>query len=162
MMIRVPEGSVIIKEGEANMDMYKIISGNAELYIGYGTENEAILGIKSKDDYFGEMGLLSGGKPSIYTVVAYSEMLLMRVTEADIDEFILKNHSDVYRIMRHMAESMYGFKYGMDMYIKDLEASKNNAYLKDFSGYFAKQFAKYNASGMKNPGLGTGTINYRV
>ncbi|WP_024865099.1 Crp/Fnr family transcriptional regulator [Butyrivibrio sp. FCS014] len=163
MMIKVPEGTVIIREGEANMDMYKIVSGNAEIYTGYETENEAILGIKSKDEYFGEMGLLTGGKPSIYTVVAYSDMLLMRITEADIDEFILKNHSDVYRIMQHMAESMYGLKYGMDMYVKDLEDSKNNAYLKGFSGYFSKQFAKYNATNMKDPMKeAKGKINYKV
>ena len=151
MLINIPEGTVIIREGEANMDMYKIVKGNAEIYSGYGTENEVILGIKSKDDYFGEMGLLTGGKPSIYTVVAYSDMILMRITEADIDEFILKNHVDVYHIMQHMAESMYALKYGMDMYVKDLEDSKNNAYLKGFSGYFSKQFAKYNASNMKDP-----------
>ena len=150
MLIQIPEGTVIIQEGEANMDMYKIVSGNAEVYIGYKTENEAILGIKSKDDYFGEMGLLTGGKPAIYTVVAYSDMVLMRITDKDIDEFILNNHMDVYRIMQHMAESMYGIKYGMDMYIKDIEESKKEAYVKGFSGYFAKQFAKYNATNLRD------------
>ncbi len=90
-------------------------------------------------------------------------MLPLRVTEADIDEFILKNHSDVYRIMQHMAESMYGLKYGMDMYIKDLEDSKNNTYLKGFSRYFSKQFAKYNATNMKDPMKESkGKINYKV
>ena len=86
MMMKIPAGTVIIQEGESNMDMYKIISGHAEIYTGYGTEYESILAIKSKDDYFGEMGLFTGGKPAVYTVVAYSDLLLMRITEADIDE----------------------------------------------------------------------------
>ena len=163
MLINIPEGTVIVREGEANMDMYKIVSGNAEIYSGYGTENETILGIKSKGDYFGEMGLLTGGKPAIYTVVAYSDMVLLRITEADIDEYILKNHTDVYRIMQNMAESMYALKYGMDMYVRDLEDSKNNAYIKGFSGYFSKQFAKYNATSLRDSVHGgKDKVSYRV
>lgn len=38
MLMKIPEGTVIIREGEVNMDMYKIISGNAEIYTGYGTD----------------------------------------------------------------------------------------------------------------------------
>lgn len=50
-----------------------------------------------------------------------------------------------------------------NMYIKDLEDSKNNAYLKGFSGYFSKQFAKYNATNMKDPMKEfKGKINYKV
>lgn len=151
MMTKVPAGTVIIQEGESNMDMYKIISGNVEIYTGYGTENESILAIKSKDDYFGEMGLFTGGKPAVYTVVAYSDLLLLRVTEADVDEFILKNHVDVYKIMKHFAETMYSMKFGMDMVMEDMTLSSNNARLKKFSGYYAKMFARYNATMMMDP-----------
>ena len=151
MMMNIPAGTVIIQEGESNMDMYKIISGHAEIYTGYGTEYESILAIKSKDDYFGEMGLFTGGKPAVYTVVAYSDLLLMRITEADIDEFILKNHVDVYKIMKHFAETMYSMKFGMDMVMEDRTLSSNNARLKKFSGFYTKMFAQYNATMMMDP-----------
>ena len=151
MVLQVPEGTVIMREGEANMDMYKIISGNVELYRGYETKDEAIIGIKSKDDYFGEMGLLTGGKPAIYTVVAYSEVLLLRITEKDIDDFILKNHVDVLRIMQGMANSMYNIKFGMDMILDDMADKESSTKLKDFKGFYSKQLAMYNAFKMIDP-----------
>ena len=151
MLMKIPEGTVILREGEKNMDMYKSVTGNVEVYSGYGTEKETILSIKSKGDFFGEMGLFTDGKPAIYTVVAYSDVLINRITAADIDEFILNNHVDVYRIMKNMAESMYKLKYSMDLYVEDLMNKENNVKLKDFSGFFSKQFAKYNATGMLDP-----------
>ena len=151
MMMKVPAGSVIIQEGESNMDMYKIISGNVEIYTGYGTPGESILAIKSKGDYFGEMGLFTGGKPAIYTVVAYTDLLLLRITEANVDDFILNNHTDVYNIMKHLAETMYSMKFGMDMVMEDRTLSSNNARLKKFSGFYSKMFAQYNATMMMDP-----------
>lgn len=165
MLTKIPEGTVIIREGEKNMDMYKIISGHVELYTGYGTEDESILGIKAKGEYFGEMGLFTEGKPALYTVVAFSDVLLLRVTSADIDEFILENHSDVLRIMKNMASSMYSLKYGMDMVMEDMEtkyynsfsdkkdnnANDYNVHRKQFTGFYSKMFAKYNAGKMMDP-----------
>ncbi len=156
MLIKVSEGTVIIREGENNMDMYKIVSGHVELYSKYGTKDESLLGIKSKDDYFGEMGLFTGGKPAVYTVVAYSDLLLMRITSADVDEFIVNNHVDVFKILQNMASTMYSLQYGMNMIMKDMEAKNyaNNAHLKEFSGFYSKVFAKYNVGPdkMKDPG----------
>ena len=146
MLMKIPEGTVIIREGEVNMDMYKIISGNAEIYTGYGTDKEAILGIVSKDDYFGEMGLLTQ-KPAIYTVVAFNDMAVMRITLADIDEYIKSNHHDTFVIMKKMAESMYSMKYSMDMFVKDVAEGRVDVREKNYQGFFSNQFAKYNVRG---------------
>lgn len=150
MLTKVPQGTVIISEGEASMDMYKIVSGHVELYTGYGTPNESVLGIKSKNDYFGEMGLLTEGKPAIYTVVAYSDVLILRITSADIDEYIQQNHVDALRLMKHLADSMYALKFSMDLLLKDMaeRENDNNAQLKEFSGFYSKMFSKYNAGNM--------------
>ncbi|MBQ7613734.1 MAG: cyclic nucleotide-binding domain-containing protein [Butyrivibrio sp.] len=153
MILNVPEGKLILKEGESNKDMYKILSGSVEIYSGYGTDNESILGIKSTGNYFGEMGLFSGGKPAIYTVIAFSNVVLRKITEQDIDTFILENHGDVYRIMKNMANTMYGIKFSMDMIMKDMledihekEISvKNNTQLETYRSIYSKQFAKFNA-----------------
>ncbi len=146
MLMKIPEGTVIIREGEVNMDMYKIIGGNAEVYTGYGTDKEAILGILSKDDYFGEMGLLTQ-KPAIYTVVAFNDMAVMRITLADIDEYIKSNHHDTFVIMKKMAESMYNMKYSMDMFVKDVAEGRVDVREKNYQGFFSNQFAKYNVRG---------------
>ena len=101
----IPEGMVIIREGEVNLDMYKIIKGNVEIYSDYGTENEVLLGILGKDTCFGEFGLLLR-KPAIYTIIAYSDLIVERVTEGTIGDFIQENHDSVLQIMKNMANTM--------------------------------------------------------
>ncbi len=58
-IVTFPEGSLILKEGDVNLDMYKIIQGKAEMYIGYGTEHEVLVGIIGAGACFGELGLLT-------------------------------------------------------------------------------------------------------
>ncbi len=119
-LIRFPADSVIIREGEINEEMYKIISGHAEMYTGYGTSLESFLGILGKQSFFGEFGLLLG-KPSIYTVIAYSDVTLLRITDTDLSSFIVENHKNVVDIMRNMAGSMLTMKTQIDLLLKELE-----------------------------------------
>lgn len=116
-------GETIISEGEVNEDMFKILKGNVELYIGYGTEKESLLGILGKDACFGEFGLLLK-KPSRYTVIAYSDIILYRVVDEKIDEFIRENHSSVLQIMRSMANTMDLMQNQINQLISDLEAEQ--------------------------------------
>ena len=104
-IIKYSPDDVIMREGESSTDMFKILSGNAEVYLSYGTENETLLGILQKDSCFGEFGLLLHEK-SPYTVIAYSDLLLYRVNEDKIDEFIRENYVNVLHMMRSMAKTM--------------------------------------------------------
>ena len=148
MMIQIPAGTTILTENEVNMDMYKIISGSVEMYVGYGTENESLLGILSKGAYFGEIGLLTQ-KPAIYTVIAYSDVTVLRITMADIDDYIKTNHHDILALLQHMAESMYNMQYSMQLVMDDMEAkSKFNSKkeeMVEYKAFLSNQFAKYNA-----------------
>ena len=104
-IVTFPADSMILKEGEVNLDMYKIIKGNVELYTGYGTESESLLGIIGPGAVFGEFGLLLE-KPAIYTAIAYSDVYALRVTEGRIGDFVKENHSSVIQIMKNMANTM--------------------------------------------------------
>ncbi|MCR4807167.1 MAG: Crp/Fnr family transcriptional regulator [Lachnospiraceae bacterium] len=104
-IIKFARDSVIIKEGEANPDMYKIVQGNAELYTGYGTDEERLLGIIGPHACFGEFGMLIQ-VPSIYTVVAYSDVYAMKVTAGEIGDFVQQNHKNIIDIMKNMARTM--------------------------------------------------------
>ena len=119
MFQKVSEGCIIIREGELNMDMYKLVSGKAEVYVGYGTEHETVIGILSEGDYFGELGLFTQ-KPAIYTIVMYSDGLLFRITMNEIEDYIKNNGRDILSIMRHMANSMYNLKLNIDLLSEDL------------------------------------------
>lgn len=104
-IVSFPADSIILNEGVLCPDMFKIIQGRAEMYIGYGTDKEVLLGIIGPGTCFGEWGLLMKA-PAIYTVIAYSDVYAIRVTEDRIDNFIQENHTSILQIMRNMAKTM--------------------------------------------------------
>lgn len=118
-LVRLPEGTTILAEGELNLDMYKIISGHAEVYMGYGTERETLIGIIGPQSCFGEFGMLLQ-KPAIYTVVSYSEILLMRVTFSELGDFVQQNHKNIIDIMQNMAHTMMTMRTQIDLLINDI------------------------------------------
>ena len=122
-MIKVPEGTKILSEGELNLDMYKIVSGHAEVYMGYGTDNETLIGIIGPQACFGEFGMLLE-KPAIYTVIAYSEVLLMRITKGEMGDFVQQNHKNVIDIMQNMARTMMTMRTQIDLLIDDLKEGR--------------------------------------
>lgn len=101
----VPQGMTILKEGEINLDMYKILKGHVEMYTGYGTENEVLLGLLGPGTCFGEFGILTK-KPAIYTIIAYSNLKILRVTEELMMDFMKANPENILQIMKNMANNM--------------------------------------------------------
>ncbi len=120
---RFPQESVILKEGELNTDMYKILKGHAELYVGYGTPVESLLGILGPGSCFGEFGLLLK-KPSIYTVIAYDDVAALRISEGEMGDFVRENHAYIIEIMRQMAGNMMSMRLQIELLLKELEAGK--------------------------------------
>ncbi len=122
-MVKFPQDSIILREGETNAEMYKIIKGHAEIYTGYGTNLETLIGIIGHQSCFGEFGILLK-QPSIYTVVAYSDILALRITENDLNDFITENHKNILDIMRNMANSLLTMRFQVDMLLKELSSGK--------------------------------------
>ncbi len=120
-LVKYEEGSIILREGDANTEMYKIISGFAEVYVEYGTPKESLIGILRPQSCFGELGVLLS-KPSIYTVVAYCDMLVMRVAESELGGFVAENQKNIIDIMRNMANSVLTMRAQIDLLLKDMEA----------------------------------------
>ena len=147
-IITVPEGMTILSEGEVNLDMYKIISGNVEMYTGYGTKNEVLIGILGPGACFGEFGILLH-KPAIYTIVTFSEVRLLRVTEGALGNFVQENQDSVIQIMRNMANMMMTMMHNVDQMslefdemLKKIATSENNAPNADSASAAAKADAK--------------------
>ena len=65
------------------------------------------------------MGLLAR-RPAIYTIIMYSEGLLLRITPQDIVDYIKNNERDILSIMVHMANSMYNLKINIDLLTEDI------------------------------------------
>ncbi|MBQ7220289.1 MAG: cyclic nucleotide-binding domain-containing protein [Synergistaceae bacterium] len=113
-MIRCSEEDVILREGETNSEMYKIISGRAVCYLGYGTDEEYLVGTFQEGQCFGEYSLLTGN-PGVYTAVAYSDMLLMRIPRDEFTRFVAMNADNSVGIMRNMAKMINILKVNIDL-----------------------------------------------
>ena len=118
MLKQYEENDIILREGDTDTNLYKVLSGNVEVYSGFGTDRENILGILSEGDYFGEMGLLTGA-PAIYTVIAYNNPLVLSVEKDDLLSYVKLNYSDLIAIMENMARSMLNMKKNIDLLTND-------------------------------------------
>lgn len=112
--VQVSADSVILREGETNSEMYKIISGRAVCDINHGTDEEYLLGSLNEGKTFGEYSLLTDS-PGIYTVTAYSDMLLLKISRDDFEGFIQMNAANSVNIMRNMSAMMKMMKVNIDM-----------------------------------------------
>ncbi|MCR5684889.1 MAG: cyclic nucleotide-binding domain-containing protein [Lachnospiraceae bacterium] len=119
-IFQMTAGAPVLKEGEMKSEMYKIIKGHVEVYIGYGTDKETLIGILGPQDCFGEFGILLH-EPSAYTVIAYSDIMLLRITEGEIGDFVQQNHKNIIQIMQNMARTIMTMRLQIDMLLNDME-----------------------------------------
>lgn len=96
---------IILREGETNTVMYKIITGSAVCWFKYGTDDEYVLASMAEGECFGEYSVLTGN-PSIYTVVAFSDMLLMKINKEDLITFVEMNTKNAIDIMENSAKML--------------------------------------------------------
>ena len=113
-IIKYSADDIIIREGEINPEMYKIISGKAVCYVKYGTENEYVIGTLKEGRTFGEYSLLTG-RPGIYTVAAFTDILVLRIGSDEFSKFIEMNASNAVEIMKNLAEMINIFRVNVDM-----------------------------------------------
>lgn len=123
-MVRFAEDDIILKEGSTEKILYKIIHGKAMVYLNYGQENELLVGLLSEQRCFGEYTILCG-KPSVYTVVAYSDILLLRITEEDFDDFIRNNSANAIDIMRNLANTLATLSLNINLVLEELKQGQN-------------------------------------
>ena len=99
------EDEIILKQGDPDKSLYKILSGQVAVYINYGKEDEYLVGIQSFPSCFGEMTILSE-QPSFYTVVALTETKILCVPEENFEGFIQSNPANAISIMKTMAKNI--------------------------------------------------------
>ena len=150
-MKKFSEDEVIIREGETYEEMYKIVLGRAALYLQYGTENEYLIGVLSDGKWFGEVSVLTG-KPSPYSVVAISDIMVMRIGADRFESFISQNPRNTAEIMKNMANSIVMLKANVGMMSEELteilntlEKDKAN---KELAESIRMKLAQYNLSGI--------------
>lgn len=124
MMLRFHEDEVILRQGSMEREMYKILSGKAAVYINYGQADEYLVGILSAQRCFGELSLLCG-KPSLQTVVAFEDVMVLRITEDSFAEFIKQNTQNAIGIMKDLANTIATLSVNLNLLTEDLASVVN-------------------------------------
>ncbi|MBO6134081.1 MAG: cyclic nucleotide-binding domain-containing protein [Lachnospiraceae bacterium] len=152
-LVKFESESIILQEGEADFNMYKIVRGHVELYTGYGTKQEVLLGLLGPSSCFGEFGILLH-KEAIYTAVAYSDVYCLRVTEGEIDKFMTENHVVMLDIMRNMAKTMVVMQKQIDMLAGELNETgeKSSISIADLKRQSSRNIRGYAIYNPNNPG----------
>jgi len=78
--IDVKVGDVIVRQWEPGDSLYLIETGQAEVRVGSATGNPVILNTLGPDEYFGEIGMLTGGERTA-DVIALTPMSLLRLAK---------------------------------------------------------------------------------
>jgi len=76
----VPEGTIVIREGDIGDDLFVIESGEAEVRVGGAGGRPLVVAHYGPGDYFGEIALLTG-EERMADVVALTPMTLLRLTK---------------------------------------------------------------------------------
>ena len=94
---------VIFNEGDKSDCMYDIRVGHVGIYANYGTKEEKLLTELTKDQFFGEMGIIEG-YPRSATAVAMGDVTeLTVIAKSDFEDYCKRNPEKTILIMRNMS-----------------------------------------------------------
>ncbi|MCR5773818.1 MAG: 2-dehydropantoate 2-reductase [Lachnospiraceae bacterium] len=98
-------GDIIVREGEDDPTLYKVMHGSVGLYLNHGKENEYLLGINAKGSSFGEYSCFSG-KASPYTAIAEEETIVMAIPKKDVHNYICLNPRNAEELFTTMSNKV--------------------------------------------------------
>lgn len=99
------EGDVLFYQGEEELVLYKVLSGEIALYINYGESTERELARMNKEQCFGEMAILEK-KPRSATAVAAQDSILMAYPEKYMKLFITQNPTFIWNVMQGLSDKL--------------------------------------------------------
>ena len=99
-------GEIIVREGDLADSMYVIISGSAEVFLGYGTEDERHLTTLDEGSIFGEMAVLEAYPRSATVVAGENDTSLMEISTAEVSEFFREDPAQIRNIMANLSSRL--------------------------------------------------------
>ncbi|MBE7008800.1 MAG: cyclic nucleotide-binding domain-containing protein [Ruminococcaceae bacterium] len=100
------KGDVIVREGDYGSDIYKILSGGAEVYANYGKPDEALLTQLHAGDYFGEMAVIEITRRSATVVAAKDGTRVADVDASDLSGYLSAHKGEIGGIARHLSRRL--------------------------------------------------------
>jgi CRP-like cAMP-binding protein len=121
--------SVIIKEGDMGDGFYLIEKGVVNVLANLPDEkDEVVLSSLNQGDYFGEMSLITGA-PRSATIIAETDVELLKLMKKDFDKYILDNSSITMALTHKLSERLIASNKALrqrEKYYKDKISPKGN------------------------------------
>jgi len=98
-------GEVIIREGERDRRLFMVMTGQAEVIKGFGSENEKRLVTLGPRAYFGEMALIDDLARSA-TVVAKTEAQVLHLEHLDLHKEIERSPAMAFELLQMLSRRL--------------------------------------------------------
>lgn len=102
--VEVREGEYVFREGDLGTEMYIINEGKVEILNQVG-EEEQLLAVLEKGDFFGEMSVLED-MPRAASARALSEVRLLQINGTTFDQMLQSNPEIAVRMMRKLSRRL--------------------------------------------------------
>lgn len=107
-----PKGTMIFSECQSGQDMFIIQSGQVKI-TKVVDNNEVILAVLKKGDFFGEMALLED-KPRSACAIAFEDCQVMVVNRRNFDQMVSSQPQLVARLTVTLSERIWGMERQLD------------------------------------------------
>ena len=121
-MTRFNAGDCIIRQGDVNEELLKVMQGTVSLYVDHGTENEYLLGVITAGKCFGAYNCYSAD-PSPYSAIADEDAVIMEVTKNDIRSYLALNPRNAEDMIAGMSRQISLAMKHVEMLNEELTAS---------------------------------------
>lgn len=102
--LEVKEGDYVFREGELGIEMYIINEGKVEILNQVGDE-EQLLAVLEKGDFFGEMSVLED-LPRAASARALTDIRLLQINGSTFDQLLQGNPEIAVRMMRKLSRRL--------------------------------------------------------
>ena len=97
-VLKLRAGEILLREGERGEHLYVIVSGELEILMSPGEENELILNIIHPGEYIGEMSLLQPDGLRTTSARAHTDIVLLSMSRLQFKE-LLNRHPELAKSM---------------------------------------------------------------
>jgi CRP-like cAMP-binding protein len=97
-VLNLRSGEMLFREGEAGENLYIVVSGELEIFMGSGTENDLILNVVREGEYIGEMSLLQSDAHRTTSARTRGDTVLLSMSRLQFRE-ILQGYPGLARSM---------------------------------------------------------------
>ena len=147
---RVKKGEVIFNEGEAGSEMYILISGRIDAWIGLSTGAQHQMFEIVPGDFFGEMSIIAKESRSA-TLIARMDSELMVLKDSDFFRIIFERPMIAYRILSNIRKVQNTWLEQTSIYLNDLmrwgETARRRSIMDELTGLYNRRFLDESGNG---------------